>query len=287
MSGVELYSWEFCPFAQRTWIALRLKRIDHALHDVDITKPRPDWFLELNPLGKVPTLVHDGRVVVESDVIDEYLEDAFPERPLLPRDAYRRAVSRTLIAHGTGTFIPALYRMLLNQDPERDRSLEEQALASWRWIDRLLRLHNPDGVYLFEEPTLADYAFGPFFQRWRLNEHYRGFAVPDSEEYARIRRWRDALLELPIVRETGFPHEDLVKLYADYARGYDNGKVPPGEERSSFDLAVPLDQRPLPPRGLRGAPNEAATGGDRASPTLPLEPTPEGGGHGGRPLERA
>lgn len=44
-----------------------------------------DWYLKLNPNGVVPTLVHDGNPIVDSSVINEYLEDAFPERPLRPR----------------------------------------------------------------------------------------------------------------------------------------------------------------------------------------------------------
>ncbi|MCZ6624729.1 MAG: glutathione S-transferase family protein [Deltaproteobacteria bacterium] len=51
-------------------------------------------YLKLNPNGVVPTLVHDGRPIVESTVIIEYLEDAFPEPPLRPKDPYERAQMR-------------------------------------------------------------------------------------------------------------------------------------------------------------------------------------------------
>ncbi|MEO5597249.1 MAG: glutathione S-transferase family protein [Novosphingobium sp.] len=45
-----------------------------------------EWFLQLNPEGQVPVLVHDGAVITHTTVINEYLEDAFPEVPLRPRD---------------------------------------------------------------------------------------------------------------------------------------------------------------------------------------------------------
>jgi glutathione S-transferase len=51
-------------------------------------------FVAINPNGQVPVLVHDGRAIVESTVINEYLEDAFPEIPLRPADFYRRARMR-------------------------------------------------------------------------------------------------------------------------------------------------------------------------------------------------
>jgi glutathione S-transferase len=53
-----------------------------------------DWYKKLNPNGVVPTLVHDDSVIVDSSVINEYLEDAFPERPLRPADLAARARMR-------------------------------------------------------------------------------------------------------------------------------------------------------------------------------------------------
>ncbi|MDA0238920.1 MAG: glutathione S-transferase family protein [Proteobacteria bacterium] len=52
------------------------------------------WYIKLNPNGVVPTLDHDGKIVIESCVILEYLEDLFPEVRLRPEDAYDRAVMR-------------------------------------------------------------------------------------------------------------------------------------------------------------------------------------------------
>jgi glutathione S-transferase len=64
-----------------------------------------------------------------------------------------------------------------------------------------------------------------------------------------VRRWRDALLAHPAAVETSLPQEDYIKLYEDYSLGVGKGGVPPGRTRSSFDLAVPLEARQIPPRG--------------------------------------
>jgi glutathione S-transferase len=54
-----------------------------------------DWFKKINPNGQVPALDHDGKIVTESTVICEYLEDVFPEaNPLRPSDPYLRAQMR-------------------------------------------------------------------------------------------------------------------------------------------------------------------------------------------------
>ena len=57
-------------------------------------------YLKINPRGVVPTLVHDGKVVRESNVILEYLEDAFPAHPLRPEDPFERAEMRLCPAGG-------------------------------------------------------------------------------------------------------------------------------------------------------------------------------------------
>lgn len=51
-------------------------------------------YRKLNPNAVVPTLVHDGRPIIESTIIIEYLEDVFPTPPLLPRDPYQKAMAR-------------------------------------------------------------------------------------------------------------------------------------------------------------------------------------------------
>lgn len=246
MPSVEIYSIAVCPFAQRTRIVLGLKGVLFDLTEIDITKPRPDWFLKLNPLGQVPVIRHAGRVLNESSVINEYLEDVFPEPRVFPADPYRRAQSRILIDHLNSVFVPAMYSLLMNQDPGKHAALVGKALASWRWLDTFLTRHNPDGTWLWDGFSMADLSAAPFFMRWCLNAYFRGFVLP-QDGFARVRRWRDACLGHPLVVSTGMQAEDFIKLYADYALGYGNGAVPEGHERSSFDFGWPLAERPMPP----------------------------------------
>src|SRR5258708_13617652 len=65
-------------------------------------------FVKLNPNGQVPVLVHDGTVITESTVINEYLEDAFPEVPLRPKNLAERAQMRVWSKFVDEYFCPAL-----------------------------------------------------------------------------------------------------------------------------------------------------------------------------------
>jgi glutathione S-transferase len=59
---------------------------------------RPEY-LKLNPKGVVPTLIHDGRAIIESTLICEYLDQTFPEPPLVPVSAYERSQMRRWSKH--------------------------------------------------------------------------------------------------------------------------------------------------------------------------------------------
>jgi glutathione S-transferase len=65
-------------------------------------------FQKISPEGMVPVLLHDEKVVTESTVINEYLDEAFPERPLKPADPYGRAQMRVWTKYVDEYFCPAL-----------------------------------------------------------------------------------------------------------------------------------------------------------------------------------
>ena len=90
---IELYHYPNSTCAQKINLCLFEKELTVQRHLVDLSEFRhlePE-FLRLNPSGMVPVLVDDGRVIPESRVINEYLEERFPDRPLLPADPYARA----------------------------------------------------------------------------------------------------------------------------------------------------------------------------------------------------
>ena len=78
MAHIELISTKTCPYVQRSRIALMEKGIDFIFTEVDL-RNKPDWFLEISPYGKVPVLKHDDKIIYESAVINEYLEDCYEE----------------------------------------------------------------------------------------------------------------------------------------------------------------------------------------------------------------
>ena len=93
---LELYHHGTSVCAAKSRIALAEKGLAWEGHYVDILKGEqhaPDY-LKLNPKGVVPTLVHDGRVIRESTLIGEYLDEVFPDPPLKPASPAARYAMR-------------------------------------------------------------------------------------------------------------------------------------------------------------------------------------------------
>jgi glutathione S-transferase len=90
---IELYHNDMSVCAAKVRLALAEKGVEHRAHHLNLRAgdQKTPEYLKLNPKGVVPTLVHDGFVVTESVVINEYIEEAFPGSALMPEDARGRA----------------------------------------------------------------------------------------------------------------------------------------------------------------------------------------------------
>jgi glutathione S-transferase len=93
---ITLYDAARCPYCARVRIVLAEKGIEYETVEIDLDD-RPAWIYEKNPLGRVPVLEEDTFVLAESAVIDEYLEERYPEPPLWPADPGERALGRLLV----------------------------------------------------------------------------------------------------------------------------------------------------------------------------------------------
>ena len=153
-----LYNAPRCPYVARVRIVLAEKGIDYEVVDVDLDD-RPAWLYEKNPAGRVPVIEEDdGRPLAESAVIMEFLEERYPEPPLLPPDPADRAAVRLLIFRDGDLTAP--YYALRRGDEGAAEKLD----AALGRFDGLLG----EQPYLGgAEYGLADIALVPWFLRAR------------------------------------------------------------------------------------------------------------------------
>lgn len=249
MAGFTVYHIPVCPFSQRLEILLSLKerRSEVRFQVVDITQPRPEWLLQKSrgttalPILETP----DGRVIKESLVILQYLDELFPARPVAQRDPYRRAVEN-MLAKLEGEFAAQGYGYVMNQDIGRRDTVREGMLQQYSRLNDFLVEHAPSGPFLFDAFGWAETVFTPLFMRFWFLDYYEDFRLPADDRYARVRAWHDACIAHPAAQQV--TREQVVKVYYDYAKGAGNGALLPGRRRSSFVFEPDWRARPWPPR---------------------------------------
>jgi glutathione S-transferase len=246
-----VYHIPVCPFSQRLEILLELKGQRNAVTFklVDVTKPRdPELLRKTRGSTALPVLeTDDCKIIRESLVILQFIEDVIQKPRISRTDPYEHAVENMLIALESD-FTAAGYRYVMNQDRDRRSDHHRNMLAQYKRLDDFLSWQSPDKVYLFDRFGLAETVFTPLFMRFRFLAYYEGFEIPD--ELARVKRWHDACLAHPACRQVS--EEEIVKLYYDYALGVGNGALPPGRKVSSFNFEPHWSQRPWPPRDKWG-----------------------------------
>jgi len=217
---MRLYSVDRSPFGARVRAVIYFKSLP-----IEIVAPPDDGikgpqYLSINPMGRLPTLVlDDGGALPESEIIVEYLEDAFPKPTLRPDNPVDRARSR-LLARIAELYVMvplfALFPQLApaNRDPAVVEALFRQVADGLSHIEREL---SDAGYAAGPGPTLADTALVPFL--FWVEQIARMFAEPDPfERLPKLERYRTAMASDPlfgkIVKEMA---DDLAALRAKSA----------------------------------------------------------------------
>ena len=145
--------------------------------------------MKQNPYGKVPVLVDGVGVIYESAVINEYLDEKFPQVQLMPADLLERAKVRIWIDFLNTRVHPAASDITHNRAPDKARERMRQHLQA---LDE--EIAGKD--YLVGNYSLADISFIPFYTR---RERY-GVVIDDN--YPNLKRWGEALIARPQVAPT-------------------------------------------------------------------------------------
>jgi glutathione S-transferase len=136
-------------------MVLEEKHLPWVSHALDLAKGEthtPEYF-GINPNGVVPTLVHDGVVIIESDDIMEYLDKHFPEPPLLPRDAASRGEVISWTKLITGIHLRGVKVWIYHNKMRNSLKMQGEALERYR------RLQTNAGLLAFHEKSATAEGF--------------------------------------------------------------------------------------------------------------------------------
>ena len=181
--AMKLYGYFRSSAAFRVRIALNLKKLDYetaAIHLRRNDQTKPDY-LAVNPQGLVPALEDGGRTLIQSLAIIEYLDETYPDPPLLPQQPVDRARARAL-AEIVACDIHPINNLRVLRYLTHSLGQDEAAIATWynHWIDagfqaleRLLVGDGRTGAFCHGyAPGLADITLVPQVvnaERYRLD----------------------------------------------------------------------------------------------------------------------
>jgi len=212
--ALKLISHKLCPYVQRAVIALTEKGVALERIDIDLAD-KPDWFLKLSPLGKVPVLlVETGQSEValfESNVICEYIEETQGGVALHPKEPLARAQHRAWMEFGS-TILGELWGLETTTDPAIFENKRQSVAAKFRRVEQAL---GSGPFFAGAQFSLVDAVFAPIFRYFDVFDRVIDLAI--VSDTPKVRAWRQQLAARPSVRSAvGADYPEL--LYAFLVR---------------------------------------------------------------------
>lgn len=197
MTSLTLISHHLCPYVQRAAIALAEKGVPFERVNVDLDH-KPDWFLQLSPLGKVPLLKlqHDdgGQIVLfESVAICEYIDESWPAPKLLFGDPLQRAQQRSWMEFGSSV-LADIWGIETATDAAPHRRHVDALAAKLQRVEQALQ----QGPYFFGATfSMLDAFFAPALRYFDTFDRLANSRVFEGKP--KLRAWREALAQRPSV----------------------------------------------------------------------------------------
>lgn len=208
------------PFVRKVLVSIELKGLEYQIDPI-VPFMGNEAFERLSPLRRVPLLIHGDRVLLDSSVICQYLEDIHPSPSLYPADPADRAQARWLEEYADTALADALIWRLFYQKAtrpyvfgeERDERVIGEALE--RHIPRALdylESQLPAEGYLCGALSIADVAIASMFRtagfvrftidatRWPRSAAFVGRVLAHGA-FARLGRLEDVMLRLPVAEQ--------------------------------------------------------------------------------------
>ena len=160
MSQIVLHNYFRSSTSYRIRIALNLKNLEFTYKPVHLLKDGGEQhqpkYKNLNPMSEVPTLEHKGMILGQSMAIIEYLEEEFPNPPLLPKDLQKRARIRQF-CESINSFLHPISNLKVLQYLEKNHQYDQQQKDAWiaHWYPRGL-----NSLEIWLQKSAKEFAFG-------------------------------------------------------------------------------------------------------------------------------
>ncbi|KAJ9182369.1 hypothetical protein P3X46_006372 [Hevea brasiliensis] len=213
MAEIELHGTWPSPYSYRVLWALKLKGIPYEYVEEDLSNKSP-LLLQYNPVHKkIPVLVHGGKPICESMIILEYLDETWPQNPLLPSDPYERAVVRFWVKfiEDKGPSAWVVFRTsgeeqekAVKDSLEMLKTIEEHALGEKKYFGG-------------DKIGMVDIACSGIAHWLQVIEEVVGIKILEPHKFPRLHAWTKTFKEAPIIKDN-LPNQDEMLVFFKQAR---------------------------------------------------------------------
>ena len=208
MSKPKLYMLGISPSCQRVFSTFAHKNVEYDTVEINVgERERPEEFVKISPFGKVPVLVHDGRIILESANIIQYIDEVWPEPAMMPAHPGERAHARQWIQYADRELFDR-DAQFVHTEREHGRKLDicRALFASLMHLER--ELEGKQSLFLGDDLSLVDCMLAP-----TLNNLPVWSKLTEDETYAgytNIQSYTDRLRAHPVLAQTVFSVPDEV-----------------------------------------------------------------------------
>ncbi|KAI5637091.1 pyrimidodiazepine synthase [Phthorimaea operculella] len=216
---LRVYNMRYCPYAQRTILALNAKGIDYEVVNINLVD-KPEWLPSKSPLGKVPAIeIKENLCIYESLITVEYLDDVYPERPLMPKDPVMKAFDKITIE--VTSPISSMFIRVIKFPDSIDQAVIDRYQNALTFVEDQLKSRGTkflDG----SEPGYGDYMIWPWIERIWIMQDYNKNLQFDTEKHKRLVEYIEDMLKDPAISQYLVPKDILIK----FSEGYKEGNTP-------------------------------------------------------------
>ncbi|XP_026737915.1 pyrimidodiazepine synthase-like [Trichoplusia ni] len=214
---LRVFAMRFCPYAERTVLVLNAKNLQYDLVFVNLDH-KPEWLFNFSPKGTVPALEYEqGKAIFDSNIINFYLDEKYPEPALQSADPLRRAQDKIIVelfASVQSAFYTAAYNAQ-NLQPEMVENYHKglESLQKELVARGTKYLHG-------DTPGLVDFTLFPFFERFEALPLIGKpeFAL-DKAKYEALVNYIDAMKTVPAVKSYYLTAETHAKFMESRNKG--------------------------------------------------------------------